>query len=192
MLIRSAAALGLLLATAACHAQTLQLPTFRSFSTNSSALVPDRGTATLGGVGGASAGSSQFGPLGARARGGGTNVGGLSVTVQIYDMHELDQAVLAEAAAKRARLGQSAAPALSKSAGGQSPAASLAEIEARKSQQSADVQRAAGELFEKARAAEAAGKLSVARIYYQMAARRAEGELQRTATARANALASVR
>ena len=80
-------------------AQAIQLPTFRLFSTNSTVLVPDRGSAYLGGVDRASYGSNQRG----LSRSIGSSVGSSGVTVHatIIDHEEMDRALLAEAARKR-------------------------------------------------------------------------------------------
>ncbi|MGI9456471.1 MAG: hypothetical protein ACR2NU_07910 [Aeoliella sp.] len=89
-------------ATAAglCDGQTtqrIQLPTFRSFSVGTTVLVPDRGTAYLGGINGLRQGQSSFG-FGNRGFSSSSNAGGVSVRTSIIDHHELDRALLAEAA----------------------------------------------------------------------------------------------
>jgi hypothetical protein len=64
-------------------------------------------------------------------------------------------------------------------------------VAAIKAQAAAEEKAAADEiavLLEKAKGAEETGKPSVARIYYQMAARRAHGEQQREIQARIQAL----
>ena len=84
-------------------AQTVQLPTFRYFSVDTTVSVPDRGGAFLGGVNRASSGSTTqgFGPLRNRAIGGSTGASGVSVHATIIDHEELDREVLAEAARRR-------------------------------------------------------------------------------------------
>ena len=80
--------------------QTLQLPTFEYFSTDSSVLVPDRGTAVLGGVGRSSSGSDQFGsPLfpSNRAFGRQSSAAQVTISAQIHDQAEMDEQVLAAA-----------------------------------------------------------------------------------------------
>jgi hypothetical protein len=182
----------LLISARALHAQTVQLPTFQSFAVSTTVVVPDSGGASLGGVTRASSGSSQFGPWGPRAIGGQGQAGGIGISVQIHDMKALDDAVLQQAAAQRARLGQPAErQALGTAAATQPPLASVADLEQRRAAGAGQRERAASELFERARSAELAGKSSVARIYYQMAARRASGDLQRQANARADALAKA-
>lgn len=82
---------------------TVQLPTFRSFTINTSVSVPDRGAAYLGGVsgGGDSSTSRGLGPLRSRATSSGRSTSSVSVHATIIDHAEIDRALLAEAAAKR-------------------------------------------------------------------------------------------
>src|SRR6188472_1444958 len=83
----------------ASYAQTLQLPTFSSFSIETSVLVPDRGSAVMGGGRRSSSGSSQLGPLrGSRSGGNGAAAGGVDVAAFVHDFEAMDQAVLAKAA----------------------------------------------------------------------------------------------
>lgn len=82
---------------AACRAQVVQLPSYRSFSSSGSALVPDSGAAMLGGTYGGATGSSRsgWGPYSSGSM--SANAGGstLSATVQIIDLDALDAAILA-------------------------------------------------------------------------------------------------
>ena len=96
----SLTAFGLAMLPTATYAQAVQLPTFRQFSISGSVLVPDSGSAYLGGVNRAAYGSSQRGPWN---RSSGSSVGSSGVTVRatIIDNAELDRALLAEAAGKR-------------------------------------------------------------------------------------------
>ena len=92
---------------------TLQLPTFQVFSVATTVVVPDRGSAYLGGVKRAAYGSNTVGVPGLSKipgagrlftnRGIGSEVSssGVHATATIMDLDELDRAVLAEAAAKR-------------------------------------------------------------------------------------------
>lgn len=190
-MLRSLLFLSLLLAASATQAQTVQLPTFQQFAISTSVLVPDRGGASMGGVGYSANGRVQFGSglgPGNRAAGGAMGAGGMSVSVQIHDMRELDEAVLAQAAARKARLGNSSTAASAAVATAAQPA-SLDDIARRQQDRATATEREAGQYFAKARTAESEGKAGVARIYYQMAARRASGDLQRQATARLDALA---
>ncbi len=176
-------------------AQVVQLPTFRSFSVGTSVLVPDRGSAYLGGVNRAASGHVRHGvPLvsktpgegrlgGANASGSAVSAAGVSVTATIIDHREWDAAVLAEAQALRAargeettrREGANAVPPLRAPS---VPIASVAELERQNAQKDQQREAEAVALVNKAWRAEADGKPSVARIYYQMAARRAEGGLR--------------
>ena len=94
-------------------AQVINLPTFRSFGVGTTVLVPDRGTGVLGGVNRGRSGSVSRGVPGLgrlpgagrlfNNRAYGSSVGGSTVTVipTIIDLNELDEAVLADAAAIR-------------------------------------------------------------------------------------------
>ncbi|MEM7311605.1 MAG: hypothetical protein AAF497_00500, partial [Planctomycetota bacterium] len=106
-------ALALALITNGLDAQTVQLPTFRNFSVNTTVSVPDRGSASLGGVRRSSSGStrrgvpgiSRFPMAGApfRSRAFASQSGGSQATVHatIIDHREWDAAVLAEARRRR-------------------------------------------------------------------------------------------
>jgi len=78
----------------------VQLPTFHVFGVSTTVLVPDRGSAYLGGVNSARRGGQQFGP-GNRAYGRTTSAGGVSASATIIDLGEMDRALLAEAARRR-------------------------------------------------------------------------------------------
>lgn len=80
-------------------AQVVQLPSQHVISSTGSVLVPDGGTADLGGIGRSRQGSVQsgFGPLSNRASGGITSGSTMSVSVRIIDLEALDEAILAGA-----------------------------------------------------------------------------------------------
>jgi len=114
-LIGGAIAVAILLLTApAASAQVVQLPTFRSFGIGTTVLVPDGGTALIGGsrsgaIGSVSRGVPGLGRIpGAgrlfrnQATGGSFGVSTMTVTATIIDTEELDRMLLAEAAAERA------------------------------------------------------------------------------------------
>lgn len=97
-----------LLVPSAVQAQAVQLPTFNQFSTNSSVLVPDRGSAFIGGVGRSYSGRNERGLPGLsvpyinrlggnRAISYGTSAGGISVHAQIHDFAAMEKALLQEA-----------------------------------------------------------------------------------------------
>jgi hypothetical protein len=93
--------------------QIVQLPTFRFFSVGTTVVIPDRGSAYLGGVNRATYGSSTTGVPGMSGlpgvgrlftnRGIGSEVSssGVHASATIMDLEELDKSVLAEAAARR-------------------------------------------------------------------------------------------
>jgi hypothetical protein len=173
-------------------AQTvLQLPSQHIFATNSSILVPDQGTALLGGVNSASSGRSQFGGLpGNTSRGFARQAGGVTVSAKIHDFDAWDDALQAEAARRRKR-GQSGSALATTPAGDSAPSASVAEIEQSKRAERPDPLREAEDFFARARQAQVDGKPRLARVYFQMAARRATGELKERALAEAAAVGAA-
>ncbi|MCI0358353.1 MAG: hypothetical protein L0211_07720 [Planctomycetaceae bacterium] len=194
-------------------ATTVQLPSFSIFSVNTTVSVPDRGGAYLGGVSRARDSSTTrgFGPLRNRGIGAERAAGGMAVQATIHNLDELDRATLVRATLVRATLAEAAArrgsvdPDLAKAelirrgvgrgiADGQDiaaagampapPADSVAAIRAKNAAAAQARASEADELFAKAEAAEAAGKASVAKIYYQMAARRDTGAIKALAESR--------
>lgn len=167
------------------QATTVQLPTFNFFTVTTSVSVPDRGGTSLGGINRSSDGRNEFGaplsPLGNRAIGSERQALNMSVHVTIHNLDEMDQDILARAQyvntvpAELAKIKRLAAAG--NSSAGQA-AAGLDAIRAQLAQKKLATQREALGIFEKGLAAEGEGKYKVARIYYQMAARRAEGELK--------------
>jgi len=175
-------------------ATTVQLPSFSVFSVNTTVSVPDRGGMYLGGVSRARDGSTTrgFGPLANRGIGSDRAASGISVHATIHDLDELDQAVLAEAAAKRGPIDPILAKAelirrgvaVDRGADQGGLANSVAAIRA-KNAAAADARASeAADLLAKAEAAEAEGKASVAKIYYQIVTRRDAGQLKQIAESR--------
>jgi hypothetical protein len=177
---------------------TVQLPTFSVFTVQTTVSVPDSGGALLGGINRGASGSTSrgLGPLKNRALGSSRVASGVSVSASIIDQDEIDRAVLA-AAAKR---GQAVDPAAMK-------AADLSKSIARSQQRMAlpdsvaairEQNRVAAEergqeladYFAKARKAEADGNIAVAKVFYQMVARRDTGPLKQQSEARLAALNS--
>ena len=74
------------------HAQVVQLPSISTFSYSGSVLVPDSGSAYLGGR--YSAASSSQRRLGSRAAGSALGVSGASVHATIIDLDAMDRAIL--------------------------------------------------------------------------------------------------
>ncbi len=72
----------------AAHSQVVQLPSVRNFSYSGGALVPDGGSASLGGNMYASSGSVSrgWGPYSTRASGSTFGTSTSSVSVQIIDL----------------------------------------------------------------------------------------------------------
>ena len=183
---------------------TVQLPTFRFFTVQTSVSVPDSGGAYLGGIKRARDGrmTRGIGPLRNGAIGMERGAAGMHVKATIIDNQELDAAVLAEAAARRGGFDPSIAKAsaltrnVGQAAGGgtahstEPPIESVAAIRARNAAAAAERQSEAEQYFVKAEQAEADGKPAVARIYYQMVARRNAGDLSALANSRLAALGS--
>jgi hypothetical protein len=173
--------LGVLAATAT--GQTVQLPTFQQFSASTTIVVPDRGSAWLGGMHRSASGSNQFGSLpGNRSTGSADSASGLRVFVQIHDFETMDRALLNEARAGRV----SGRPVVKGARGpSESPAReenllSTAEIRRRKASTKPTASEAP-HLMERAAQAEASGNLGAARVYLQMAARQSTGLLHERA-----------
>ncbi len=195
----------LLSAAPAAFGQTVQLPTFDFFTVNTTVSVPDGGTAYLGGINSYSAGQNSGGvpivgnmpfigrPFGNRSI--GSNVGASSVTATARIIIPEEE----EAKLGLAGLGSGRAEALSAverranflarnvarhNSSSPEPVATtvktLTPEEIRRRNELASRQRGqeAEFFFEKGNAAFAAGKTNVAKIYYRMAANRAEGELK--------------
>jgi len=190
MKLMAASLFALLLADVAPLAAqpVVQLPSQHVFATNSSVLVPDQGQVILGGVNRSSSGSNQFGGLpGSRSRGVAGQAGGVTVTAKIHDFDAWDQALLAEADRRR-KAGQTGSALAATPAASSAPLASVAEIERAKLAERPDPVGDAESCYARARQAQGDGKLRLARVYFQMAARRASGELKSRALAEAAAI----
>lgn len=192
---------------------TVQLPTFSFFTVQTSVSVPDRGGAYLGGINTARDGrtSRGFGPL--RNRGSGSERGASMVSVHatIIDLREIDEAILAEAAALRGgesgpretdikaellrrhvgKSGATADTARASSAAEPLPG-SVAAIRAQNSAANAAAReeraREAAEFFARGQKAEREGKPGVAKAYYKMVVTRNAGDVSAQAAARLTAL----
>ena len=138
----------------------------------------------------------------------------MSVHATIIDLKEIDDAMLAEAATKRGAIDPDAAKAelLSRHVGRDTPIAatsgrgpvgsagaapshlpdSVAAIRARNVAAADERAGEAAKYFAQAQQAEADGKPAVARIFYQMVARRDTGPLKQQAEARLAALAGAK
>jgi hypothetical protein len=183
-------------------ATTVQLPSFSYFTVNTTVSVPDRGGISLAGTNraGDAVSTRGFGPLRNRSIASDRAANNVSVTATILDMAELDAQALA-GAAQRGEVDPDAAraelltrnvgradKALPAGQGEPRPVDSVAAIRAQNA--AAGVARAseAAGYLAKAQEAEAAGKKSVAKIFYQMAARRDTGAIKQLAELRLAAL----
>lgn len=208
--------------TSLAHAQAVQLPTIHVTGVSTTVMVPDGGTMLIGGGTNYSSGSISRGVpglsnipglgrgFGNRAFGSSVNTGVFSVSAQIHDLREMDEALLAEAAAHReggaatTRLSAADAKAdfISRHverrvddrtrlvAEPKPKTPSVEEIRAQNALALEKQNAEAQSLLEQGRQAEVAGKPGVAKIFYNMAARRATGELQTELRNRLAALAS--
>ena len=103
---------------------TVQLPVFQFFGVGTTINVPDRGQALLGGIKRSAEGSVERGvpilgnlpvigrPFKNRAVGRSQSNSNISATVQIYDLREMDRALLEEA--RRDRVLKIGGPAVQK------------------------------------------------------------------------------
>ncbi len=187
----------------------VQLPTFNFFTVNTTVEVPDSGAGFAGGVGSGASGCSQFGipGLGSRpftnvADGSTRSGGGVSVSAEIHDFDAMDKQLLgadfdrrtsadalADAAAVR-KLPMMLRPVIGAKPSPTSPLAidaaggtSLAEMRRQQVAEDSAAQREAQRLFDQAVDLQSAGKPGVAKVFYQMASRRATGELKERAQA---------
>jgi hypothetical protein len=185
----------------------VQLPTFNFFTVNTTVEVPDSGAGFVGGVGSGASGCSEQGIPGLGSRlffnvAGDRAGGGLSVSAEIHDFDAMDRQLLGadfdrhsseEAAADAAivrKLPIMLRPFVANRASQQSPLAvdaaggsSLADIRRQQTAEDSAAQSDAQRLFDQAVELQTAGKLGVAKVFYQMAARRATGDLKRRAQA---------
>lgn len=159
--------------------QVVQLPTFRSFGMSTSVVVPDRGAVYMGGNGRAATGWNEFGtplvPFGNRSPGMLHSAGAVSVSAYVHDFAAMDAYVLNQASGKRvAGSPPVRASALQRASASSAAQAvrSVAELRAEHVAE-ADLSPAVNELLQRGQAAERAGRVGAARVYYQMAARRA-------------------
>jgi len=167
------------------RAQVVQLPTFHFFTVETSVSVPDRGGAFLGGVGRSSMGTQQFAPPWmppSRAGGYNSSAHNLGVTATIHDLSGPARGT-APATSSADELFRDR---LSSASRDQIPRdATVRQLAAERDARDA---RRFLELGDRARNA---GKFDVAKVYYMMCARRAQGDLARTAAERLASLANV-
>jgi hypothetical protein len=185
----------------------VQLPSFSFFSVSTTVMAPDSargyGRVYAGGIKRAADGRAEFGPPLARGnRGIGSEraAQGMTVSAQIHDLAEMDSILLSpEAREARAKRRAAAAAAIAAKPGDASaadralheqaasraePIRSLADIRRQREKVADAKEQEALALVERGQQAQAEGKTGVARIFYQMAARRlaelreADGDLK--------------
>jgi hypothetical protein len=186
---------------------TVQLPTFNFFTVNTTVEVPDSGGGVLGGVGSAASGCNGQGIPGLGSRpfanvaGGSSRAGGnMSVIAEIHDFEAMDRKLLGEDFDRTAD-STTAADALavrrlpimlrpvvgaksrqpSALAADSTGASSVSEIRRQQAADDSAGQQEAQRLFEQAAELQSAGKSGVAKVYYQMVAHRATGDLKERA-----------
>ncbi len=172
------------------QATAVQLPTYSYFGTSTTVSVPDRGRTYMGGINRASSGSNQyrspllpFSPFKNRSIGSSRGASSTSVSVHIHDFQAMDEYLLNRPTAFSAGRTDPWARRLAEAQ--QSPNIRPAPDPKLAAAQKEQSKRAeAVTFFERGVKAEAAGKANVARIYYQMASRRATGDLKQRAIAR--------
>jgi len=196
-------------------ATTVQLPTVSSFSATTTVTVPDRGMAYLGGVNRAAEGRNEFGvpllpfrPFRNVGIGREVSGSGMWVSVTIHDFDAMDRYLLSQPTAfsqslgdRRSQVAALAGPlqpwdpgygaswrVAASSGAGSPPAVSVAQARAERQRQQATRAGEAADFFQRGQAAEAVGKTGVAKVYYQMAARRATGELKEQVAVRLDAI----
>jgi hypothetical protein len=189
--------------------RAVQLPSYSYFTTNGTVVVPDNGAAYLGGVNRARSGTNEFGaplgPLGNRSIGSERSVSGTSVSVHVHDFEAMDEMILGPDFRSKSRAAAGSGdprrttgdprralgdPRRALGDPGRAPP-SVAEIVAQRRRDQEARQVEAEGFFERGQSAEEAGKANVARIYYQMAAKRATGPLKEQIAARLSALAQT-
>jgi len=199
-------------------ATTVQLPTFSFFSTATTVSVPDRGNVYMGGVNRAATGRNEFGvplapfrPFRNTAIGTERSASSIRVSAYIHDFEAMEERLLGQPASTigsvRPRQPQVAVsgarpqprPATQRGAWNPStwtadvdrrstPAMNLAEVQTRRENRKQARGGEAAGFFARGQKAEAEGKLGAAKIYYQMASRRASGELKVRIAARLQAI----
>ncbi len=157
--MRSLALTCLLLNAASLQAQiTVQQPVVRTTSVGTTVSVPDRGRVFLGGVNSAESFRQNYGPFpSGTTRGYGLSGGSISASVYIIDLQAMDEAILNSVPDSPLQPGMGVRRTSSEQEGAPRETATA-------------IDKAAN--FERlARQAEKAGKIGVAKLHWQMAAK---------------------
>jgi hypothetical protein len=181
-------------------AQTIQLPSFSTFSVDTTVLVPDSGAGWAAGSKRGSSGTSSFGGVGRqRAAGSNRQAAGMHVLAKIHDPAEADQALSQKAQARTAPVrGAGAvdpsAPATTDLARAATDLGlkSVTEIERQRAARSSAQQREALAFYEKGRRAAEAGKSRVAAMFFRTASKQATGAVKQEIDADLKALEASR
>lgn len=165
--------------------QVIQLPSFHSFSVDTTVVVPDAGRAKIAG---SKKGRTTANRLPAnRADGVDRQASGAAALATIHDPQQADAALQRQAQAQSRAAAKGSAPTSApwsgRTAATDRAMPSVTAIEVQSASRAAAVERETLALVQKARAAAAGGKASVATIYYRRAAAQATGRLQRTIAA---------
>lgn len=165
-------------------AQAVQLPTFNYFTTNTSVLVPDGGSVYMGGVNRATSGRVERGlpGLGGRpfrnvATSRSTSGGGVWVSAQIHDFEAMDRALLGQSGTG-VPYGMLREPAVKSEPNFND---SIVAIRSQATSEESAKQQEAAAYLERGRQKAAEGNPGLAKVYFQMALRRATGELKQEA-----------
>lgn len=190
-----------LLITGQAQGQTVQLPTTRIFSGGGSVLVPDQGSANLGGISRSASGSSTrgYGPV--RSRSGSTTreASGISVSAHVIDFEAMERELLGEGgeaeslatddpqtlkakakadAIKNGAVRSGSSPSKPAASGGLE---SVSHLKALAREEEAAHRAEIAETFAKAEAAIAEKKWGVARVHYKSLIRNEKGEVAKLA-----------
>ena len=171
----------------------VQLPTFSFFRLGTTVSVPDRGSVYLGGVNRASSGSREArvplapgGPFRNRASGGGASASGMSASVYIHDFQAMDEALRGQPSGEEtaARRKAPAGVGHSGTAVPRPLALSPAEAARQRPLVLVDSEQEAEDLYHLGVEAQSQGNPGAAKVFYEMASRRATGELRERVLAR--------
>jgi hypothetical protein len=200
--------------------QAVQLPTFSMFTVNTTVSVPDQGCTYLGGIKRAAEGRNEFGvpmlgklPFAGRlfknvGIGRDVSAGNMHVTARIIIPEEEEAKLgilpstgsLSNITMPRGQAAMLARQVLPRDPHRGSswtvepkpqPTMSLAEAQSQRAAQKETRVDEATKFFARGQKAEAEGKANVAKIYYQMAARRATGPLKDQVLAKLDAIGRV-
>jgi hypothetical protein len=173
---------------------TLQLPNFTVFGVNTTVLAPDSGPSPLARERQARYSRAMYGRFNPQGAIGGQRSAAIaSVTAQIHDARADDEAILRAARARRTNWMRGSTSQLERGSGASGVGLqSIADIERRRTLKSSAEAREATSLRDKAREARTAGKSGVAAIYYNMAAKKATGQLKQVIEGEAQELKAGR